>query len=212
MKRILLLCCLCFLGCAAQTTTQVKPCATPSLESKWHSQPGTFRLRHDGVLTLGSRTIPMSGLMDLDIARQRASVVIFTGLGIKLAAIDFHGTSWTPRHVGPLAQHIPHFMEQCAASIQAMFLTGFPQATDACSTDGHGTSLTGKHLGGTIQTDLDDEGHLVGKTLTSHENNWRVTYSDFSPMNNIEFPKDVTFISKDRPFTVQLKLTDAKRL
>lgn len=212
MKRILLLCCLCILGCAPQPTTLPEQCAVPSFDSKWYSQPGTVRLRHDGVLTLGSRTIPMSGLMDLNVSRQRASVVIFTGLGIKLAAIDFHGSEWTPRHVGPLARHIPHFMEQCATSIQAMFLTGFPVPTDTCTTDKRTITLTEKRPAGTIRTDHDSNGRLLEKDLTSPEKNWRVTYTGTFLMNGIAFPKGVTFVSRDKPFEVRLKLTGAKRL
>lgn len=125
MIRIVpLLSLLLLIACTATITTHpIAPMAQPWLESG-----KTFRLRHDGVLQLTAKTIPMTGFMVLDTKAKQAKLALLTGLGIKLAILEIGKNEYKVLTSTPVADRIPHFLEQCAFSVQRIFLddTGAP--------------------------------------------------------------------------------------
>lgn len=122
MRRLLILVLsLVLTACSATITTRHVP--PQAYENQpWLSSGLTYRLRHDGVLQLGSRTIPMTGFMVLDTANHQATVALLTGLGIKLATLNVQQDGYQVIKSSPIADRIPHFLDQCAASIQWIFL------------------------------------------------------------------------------------------
>lgn len=116
------------MACTATITTQpVMPMPQP-----WLDSGKTFRLRHDGVLQLNGKTIPMTGFMVLDTKTKQARLALLTGLGIKLATLEIEKEDYKVLTSTPVADRIPHFLEQCAFSVQRIFLDGTaPTASQA---------------------------------------------------------------------------------
>lgn len=118
MKRLILLALLSFIvGCAATTATI--PANTPQ---EWLRSDRTFRLRHDGILQLSQKTVPMTGFMILDTKKRKARLALLTGLGIKLATLEISEAAYTVIKSNPVADTIPHFLDECASTIQRVFL------------------------------------------------------------------------------------------
>jgi len=108
-------------ACAAPITTQ--SVTHPQTNQLWLHSGDIYRLRHDGVLQLNGKTIPMSGFMILNTNKQQAKLALLTGLGIKLATLDIRQNEYTVLYTSPLAKQIPHFLDQCAFSVQQLFLS-----------------------------------------------------------------------------------------
>ena len=113
---------------AACVTTGVPQPVAPAPQPWLHSGK-TFLLRHDGVLQLRGTTLPVTGLLSLDTERGVARLALLTSLGIKLATLQLTGDSYTVLGTCPMADRIPHFLEECAFSVQRMFL--MPDAQDS---------------------------------------------------------------------------------
>lgn len=194
MRYLPILLTLLLMACSITTPPQME--AQPVFTgSQWYNSDLTYRLRHDGVLRLKDKTLPLSGFMVLNTAKRQAKVVLLTGLGIKLAALEVTPNSYTVISSSPVAERIPHFLEQCAYSIQQMFITNFP--------DEHplpGLDFTIDHA----------SGFVTGKAFHSHGEKWSAAYTGTKHIADTVLPAKIVFTNTKRDYQITLQLNDAK--
>jgi len=226
MRYILpLLLCLLLGACSSTVSYRIDtihPCeelvgkGTISKTPQWYNQGHTYRLRHGGALQFKGKTLPMNGFMVLNTQQKQAKVVLLTGLDIKLATLEVYADSYRVISSGPIANRIPHFMEQCAFAIQRMFLTHFPIAGEAYTTCGDSGAIT--HPKGLseleIIIDLPSES-VSGKSLDSDREPsdrdlWWTYYSGSVQVEDTLLPRTTSFTNKTRDYRITLQLNDAK--
>lgn len=140
-----------------------------------------------------------------------ADVVIMTGLDIKLATLKISRSSYKTMYASPVARRIPHFLEQCAFSIQRIFLTDFPKTESPCFMVDDMREYIEETLDGTLRSKIDPSSEfMTGKILKSNKEIWTVNYEGMVEINGIIFPEKVTFNEIDRNYVVTLLLTSAK--
>lgn len=202
-------------GCVATPRPAVEPprqCVQYPLSDspQWYDSGKTYRLRHDGVLRMGKTTIPLTGFMILDTRNHTAKVAMLTGLGLKLATLRVTATSHEILTTTPAAQRIPHFIEQCVATIQRAFLADFPDKNSPCATHSGKQILTDAHEHGTVRSILDGAtGSLVEKRLIS-SNGWRVEYGKLIAFGDISLPETVSLHNDTPDYSVTLQLNNAQ--
>lgn len=217
MKSLLLIVMTCLLT-ACVTTTQVAPevpaqCeATQAIQSpQWYNSGHIYRLRHNGVIEINGRTLHTTGFMVLDTKKHQAKVALMTGLGIKFATLDVTKDTVTVINASPVAKIIPHFIEQCASTIQRIFLTDFPKINDVCSKRNAMYILTGQREQGSIQTSIDQtNGVVTGKSRNTNGENWSVVFDGTMNVDGILLPKKIVFNDTKHNYTVTLQLNDAE--
>lgn len=136
-RSICLLLLMVLMACRA---TAPIPNAVPPAQP-WLDSGETFRLRHDGVLRLAEKTIPLIGFMVLDTEHKRARLALLTGFGIRLATLDVSAAGYTLLGSGQAADRIPHFIDECAFSVQRIFLI------DKASSPDNGAAWSIRHEG-----------------------------------------------------------------
>jgi len=209
MTRIILLT---FVLLATACATATIPTSTLALHPKiegteqWFNSDKTFRLRHAGAITIGNEVIPINGFMELDMQRQSAKVAILTGFGIKLANLVVNHSSAQIFDTSPIADQIPHFKSQCILSIRRMFLTDFPQA-NVIYTQSATHEFTALTRNGILSSLVDQPtGFVREKNFVSTEENWIVLYEGTVTIDGIQLPRQTTFFSSDKDYSVTLQL------
>ncbi|BCS88444.1 hypothetical protein [Pseudodesulfovibrio sediminis] len=208
IRTLLLIIVLCTAACATTVEPVLQPCQ-PAIElpQQWFNSGKTVRLRHAGAITIGDTVIPINGFMELDTRHHTAKVVILTGFGIKLASLKVGPDSAQVLGTSPIADQIPHFMDQCILSIRRMFLADFYQAEDRCAyTDGY-LEFTGPRRNGVLRSVVDQHpGFVRKKIFESTEENWTVNYGDAVVVDDVRLPGQTSFVSNDKKYSVTLKL------
>lgn len=205
-------------ACSPTSLNAVPDSATPcpiggsSLASQWFNQQQTFRLRHEGILRIGSKTIPMTGFMILNTREGTADIVILTGLGIKIATLDVTRETYDVVYASPMAQFIPGFLKQAALSIQRTFLTDFPQTNTPCFLIEGRRDYIDVEPAGTLRSSIDlSADFMTGKAFKSKHKEWSVRYEGTTDISGIIFPERFTYTGVDRNYAVVMQLKSAKR-
>lgn len=198
-------------GCATRMP-EITPigCPTmgPSLEGQWYNSGHAYQMRHEGVLSFGSTTLPLTGLMRLDTARQTARVAILTGMGIKLLVLDMTADGHTVLATSPAAEKIPGFKEGAPAAIRAVFLNPFPGGASYCASVDNTLNYVEESPDGPVLFRVDERGETRSKAAGS----WRVTYGADALFDGLRMPGEVEYSDPAGRFTVTLKLISAKRI
>ncbi len=202
-------------ACSPVTRPTASPPPCPDVlhgQNLWYVAETTLKLRHDGILRIGDTTIPLSGFMVLDTDKRKAKVVILTGLGIKLTALEVGETTKTLLENSPAARNIPHFQRMATLSIRRMFLTDFPLATDYCTRDGDSFLFSGARRRGTLNCRVDRErDFMTHKTFVSGEENWTVEYAGAVSLEGMTLPERILFTDGKGKYSVILQLKEARR-
>lgn len=214
MKRLLLVALILLSACTATRDSHSPksiPCAVADAlnPTPWYASSGIYRLRHDGVLRVGNSSLPMTGFMVLDMTKRQADVALLTGFGIKLATLRVWPHRFDVLSVNPTAKRIPHFIDQCAFSIQKIFLTDFLDKKLQCLVQDDKFVLTASVGQGSMRTVLDRHSHeLQSKSFLSPSVRWRADYSGGVEAGAVVLPRRTVFTTKK--YTVTLQLNEVK--
>ena len=222
---ILLMLTLCLAACSSTFSYKmdtIHPCeesvgkGTISSAPQWFNQGHTYRLRHGGTLQLMGKNLPLYGFMILGTQKKQAKDALLTGLDIKLATLEISESSFRVINSSPIADRIPHFMEQCAFAIQRMFLTHFPKKGEAYTTCGDSGAITRPKISSEqkIMIDLPSES-VSGKSLEypwapSDVESWWVYYSGHVQVGDTVLPKNIFFTHENRDYKISLQLNGAR--
>lgn len=172
----------------------------------WFTPGKVFKIRHDGILRIGDSTLPMSGMMLLDTRTRQAKVALFTGLGIKLVTLEVSEDSHMVLSSSPMAQGIPHFIEECAESIRNMFLIDV--SSGDWSQTGTTYVLTDTVKEATIRTFFNPEGLLIRRAGVAKGQEWNVEYIDTLTHQDVEMPETIKYTGKGYTVTLRLGRTN----
>lgn len=211
MKHLISILTIAFLVACSTHQTPLAPCTTPpSLKKAWFNQNETYRLRHDGVILINDTSIPITGLMTMDMREGKAKTALLTGLGFPLATLEITSTDYTVIQLSPLARKIPLFAEQYAFSIQQTFLANFPGKNTICTETTSAYTLTSTHLETTIRTTVDQSGIIARKEYVSPHDEISIEYGNTFPISETYLPLTTTLINADKRYSVILKLNNAE--
>lgn len=198
-------------GCAARGPEIIPtgcPAMGPSLEGQWYNSGHAYQMRHEGVLSFGSTTLPLTGLMRLDTAHQTARVAILTGMGIKLLVLDMTPDGHTVLATSPAAEKIPGFMKGAPAAIREVFLKPFPGDASYCASVDNQLNYVEESPDGPVLFRVDERGEARSKAAGGR----RVTYGADTTINGLRLPGEIEYSDPAGRFTVILKLISAKRI
>ena len=212
IRRVFILSLMFLFACSTHQNVQESPCIVPpTVKRAWFNQKGIYRLRHDGVILINGTSIPITGLMNINMDTRTAKTTLLTGLGFPLATVDISATGHTVIQSTPLARKIPLFAEQYAFSIQQTFLRDFAAQKSICTQGLSSYTLTSTHLETNIRTTFDKSGKILRKEYVSPHDTVNIDYETVLPLGEIYLPRKTSLTNTTKRYSIILKLNHAER-
>ena len=158
------------------------------LDRHWLCHPGTWRLRQGALLEIGSRKLPMEGLLLLDLGRQEARLLAMNEMGMVLFDLQVSPENQQMLRTIPPLQKIPGLAEGVAQSLREIYLQPRPEASDQLETSGNSQTLWRPLGDGLLEFLFDCQGDLRQTRLQAETGDWRVVYDQYRNVGDSRLP------------------------
>ncbi len=188
-------------------------CALPDTANQWFASSQTWQMEHSGVLQLGGKVLPLTGVMRLNLREKEILISIMSGFGLKLLAMKVRPETQEILYASPAADAIPHFIQHCADTLRALFLR-FPDQAETCRNVGGLCVLEERIAGNVIRVGLDPQsGFLRQKTVASVRGtgDWTIRYDSPTVFQRTVFPKTVFCNAEKGEYSLNLELQQVER-
>ena len=144
----------------------------PDTANQWFASSQTWQMEHSGVLQLGGKVLPLTGVMRLNLREKEILISIMSGFGLKLLAMKVRPETQEILYASPAADAIPHFIQHCADTLRALFLR-FPDQAETCRNVGGLCVLEERIAGNVIRVGLDPQsGFFTAKDRCLRQRHW----------------------------------------
>ena len=82
-------------------------CALPDTANQWFASSQTWQMEHSGVLQLGGKVLPLTGVMRLNLREKEILISIMSGFGLKLLAMKVRPETQEILYASPAADANP---------------------------------------------------------------------------------------------------------
>ena len=182
-------------GCATvpfanTVTTPTTPSSVAELSGAlWNSGSGKLLVRQSALFEFGRKSIPIAGIMKLDLAAKSARLVGMNEMGVKLYDISIDVASSKTNFIIPDLAAYPGFTEAVAASVRRIFLYPQPGQGDMLERTATHYLLSRNIAGGTVAFTLGGaDRQILEKTFRGDAESWRVRYYQYQKQQGQLFP------------------------
>ncbi len=204
-------------ACAPYQQPQPGPECTsrPTLEQmrsgNWLQRPGIWHLRQSVLLELGSRKIPLEGLLRLDTKRREARLVAMNGMGLVLFDLQIDQQGQKLLRAMPQLEKQPGFAVGVAKSLRRIFLAPQPEGADQLEIRPDAQRLWRPLPGGSLSFSFSCTGDLRETRQKSQNGDWRTVYDDYQPLAELRIPQQIRFNDYRYRVKLSLWLSEVKR-
>jgi hypothetical protein len=147
-------------------------------------------IRQSALFEFEGARVPITGMMQLDLAVKSARLVGMNDMGVKLYDISVDATSSQAHFVIPELAGYPGFSEAVAVSVRRIFLVPEPAPDDTVERTSTTYLLTRKKDdGATIRFTLGGaDAQLLEKSWRGPDESWRVRYYQYQRHQGQLFP------------------------
>lgn len=155
----------------------------------WNSGREKLLIRQSALFEFGRMSVPVAGIMKLDLAAKSARLVGMNDMGVKLYDISVDVASSKTNFIIPdLAVH-PGFAEAVAASVRRIFISPQPGPDDKLERTATHYLLSRDISGGTVNFTLGGVNRqILEKTFRGAAESWRARYYQYQQQQGRLFP------------------------
>lgn len=187
----------------------------PDLEQmhsgNWLQQTGIWHLRQSALLELGSRKIPLEGLLRLDTKRREARLVAMNEMGLVLFDLQLDQQGQKLLRAMPQLKKQPGFAVGVAKSLRRIFLSPLPEVGDHLEMRPDSQRLWRALPDGNLGFVFSCTGELQETRQQSQTGDWRAVYKDYQLRAGVKIPQLIRFNDYRHRVKLSLWLREVKQ-
>ncbi len=192
----------------------VSPMTTAALVGHlWSSGSGRYLIRQSALFEFQGSSIPIEGMMRLDLDKKQGRLVAMNEMGVKLFDLVVDPATSESLFVIPELMRYPGFTEAVAISVRRIFLSPGPSPDDTLVLADKSYLLTRTQDNRTLRFVLGGRDvQMIEKSSVSSDEAWRVRYFEFQQDQQLPFlPRGIVLDDERAGYRLTLWLESVEK-